>query len=142
MKDGFDVVTDVRALLNTQNMLALLGTGGKVEPSVKSTASTVKGIVVNSISVSNTPDQIGFGNVNCYAPAISSTVNGKTVLLPDQASLSTLAKAVPPLIDGVYSASFRVWIEDAAVIMQDTDGSYFANIRFRYQSIQENFKNI
>ncbi|RZJ90975.1 MAG: hypothetical protein EOO20_06595 [Chryseobacterium sp.] len=141
MKDGFDVVTDVRGLINTPAIQGLLG-GGKIEPSVKSTASTVKGIVVNSISISNTADQIGFGNVNCYAPAISSTVNGKTVLLPDQQALSTLAKAIMPLIDGVYSASFRVWVEDMAVILQDTDGSYFANIRFRYQSIQENFKNI
>lgn len=142
MKDGFDVVTDVRGLLNIQTILGLLGTGGKVEPSVKSTASTVKGIVINSLSISNTADQIGFGNVNCYAPAISSTTNGKTVLLPDQASLSTLAKAVTPLIDGVYSTHFRVWVEELAVIVPDTDGSYFANIRFRYQSIQENFKNI
>ncbi|MDQ1139421.1 hypothetical protein [Pedobacter agri] len=141
MKDGFDVVTDVRGLINIPAIKSLLG-GGKVEPSVKSTASTVKGIVVNSISISNTADQIGFGNVNCYAPAISSTVNGKTVLLPDQQALSTLAKAITPLIDGVYSASFRVWVEDMAVILQDTDGSYFANIRFRYQSIQDNFKNI
>ncbi|RZJ84899.1 MAG: hypothetical protein EOO20_20665 [Chryseobacterium sp.] len=141
MKDGFDVVTDVRALINIPNVLALIP-GGKVEPSVKSTSSTVKGIVVNSISISNTTDQIGFGNVNCYAPAISSTANGKTVLLPDQQALSTLAKAITPLIDGVYSASFRVWVEDMAVILQDTDGSYFANIRFRYQSIQDNFKNI
>ena len=141
MKDGFDVVTDVRGLINVPSIQTMLS-GGKVEPSVKSTPSTVKGIVVNSLSITNTADQIGFGNVNCYAPAIISNVLGNNVSSPDQQTLSNLAKAIASLIDGVYSASFRVWVEEGAVILKDTDGSYFANIRFRYQSIQENFKNI
>ncbi|WP_443945602.1 hypothetical protein ACJVDH_00390 [Pedobacter sp. AW1-32] len=141
-KDSFDLVADVRGLLNVPAITTLLEPGGRVDPSVKTTASTVKGIVVNSLGITYTQDQIGFGNINCYAPAIPSTINGKTVLLPDQAYLSTLAKQVTKLIDGVYASTFRVWVEEGALILQDTDGSYFANIRFRYQSIQENYKNI
>ncbi|MCZ4244978.1 hypothetical protein [Pedobacter punctiformis] len=141
-KDGFDLVSDVFKLINVSSVQILLGEKGKVEPSVKSTDSSTKGIVVNSISISNTSDQIGFGNVNCYAPSISSTVNGKAVQLPDQATLSNLVKAVKPLIDGIYKPTFRVWIEELGVILQDTDGSYFANLTFRYQSIQDNYTNI
>lgn len=135
-KDGFDLVTDVRGLINTGPILALLGTGGKVDPSIKTTSSNVKGIVVNAIGITNDQDQIGFGNVNCYAPAIISNINGKSVSLPDQAALSTLVKAIKPLIDDIYTPTFRVWIEEMGTIMQDTDGSYFANIGFRYQSIK------
>lgn len=140
-KDGFDIVTDVRGLVNTPAIIALLQ-GGKVDPSVKTTASNVKGIVVNSIGITNTADQIGYGNVNCYCPSLVSTINGKAVQLPDQSALSTLAKAVKPLIDEIYKPTFRVWIEDLPVIIQDTDGSYFANMKFRYQSIQNNYTNI
>lgn len=141
MKDGFDVVTDVRNLINIQTVQQMLN-GGKVEPSIKSTASSIKGIVVNSITISNDQDQVGFGNVNCYAPPLESNVNSNTLPLPDQATLSTLAKTVTALIDGVYTPSFRVWVDNGAQILKDTDGSYFANIRFRYQSIQSNYKRI
>lgn len=142
-KDGFDIVTDIRSLINIPEVIALLGVGGKVDPSVKTTSSSVKGIVVNSLGITNTADQIGFGNVNCYAPSLPPlTINGKSVSLPDQQSLSTLVKAITPLIDGQYKATFRCWVVENGTIMQDTDGSYFANIRFRYQSIQDNYKNI
>lgn len=134
-KDGFDLVTDIIGLVKTGPVLTLLQ-GGKVDASVKTTASSVKGIVVNAIGITNVADQIGFGNVNCYAPATISTIGGKPVSLPDQLALSTLVKAIKPLIDDIYKPTFRVWIEEMGTIMQDTDGSYFANIAFRYQSIQ------
>ncbi|RZJ90285.1 MAG: hypothetical protein EOO20_08555 [Chryseobacterium sp.] len=140
-KDAFDVVTDVRALINITAIQALLS-GGKVEPSVKTTASTVKGVVVNCLGITNDPDQLAYGSINCYAPAIISTINGKSVLLPDQAVLSTLAKAIIPLVDEQYKATFRCWIEDLPTITQDTDGSYYANIGFAYRSIQTNYTNI
>jgi len=140
-KDVFDMVTDVRSLINIQSIKDLLG-GGKIEPSVKSTGKTVKGIVVNGLSISNTADQIGYGNVNCYAPALSSTVDGKVVLLPDQSTLSNLAKAVKNVIDSHFDGEFSCWIEEPGAPMQDTDGSYFANCTYRYEFSQKNFKNI
>lgn len=140
-KDAFDVVTDIRGLINIPAITSLLS-GGKVEPSVKTTASTVKGVVVNCLGITNDPDQLAYGSVNCYAPALSSTVNGKTVLLPDQQSLSNLAKAIIPLVDEQYKDNFRCWIEDLPTITQDTDGSYYANIGYAYRSIQTNYTNI
>lgn len=140
-KDGFDVVTDVRGLVNVPSIISLLQ-GGLVEPSIKSTDASVMGIVVNSTGITNTQDQIGFGSVNCYAPAIETTVNGKVQQLPDQASLSAMVKAVKPLIDGIYEETFRVWVEDMGNVYQNPDGSYFASVRYRYQSIQDNYKNI
>ena len=140
-KDGFDVVTDIRGLINVQSVLLLLQ-GGKVDPSIKTTGASKRGIVVNVLGITNAQDQIGFGNINCYAPAIISTIDGKSISLPDQATLSTLAKAIEPLIDDVYTSSFRVWIKEEGIPTQDTDGSYFASIQFGYQSIQDNFKRV
>ena len=140
-KDAFDVVTDVRGLINIPAIIALLS-GGKVEASVKTTASTAKGVVVNCLGITNDPDQLAYGSINCYAPAVISNINGKSVQLPDQGVLSTLAKAIIPLVDEQYKATFRCWIEDLPTITQDTDGSYYANIGFAYRSIQTNYTNI
>lgn len=140
-KDGFDIVTDVRALINVPSILALLN-GGKVDPSIKTTGPEVRGIVVNALGITNSAEQKGAGNVNCYAPAIISTINGKSVGLPDQQVLSTLAKAIKPLIDGVRMPHFECWVDDMPFILRDNDGSYFANISFSYQASQNNFKNI
>lgn len=141
-KDGFDVVTDVRSLINIPSILALLGTGGKVDPSIKTTGSDKKGIVVNSIGITNTKEQKGLGNINCYSPAIISKINGKNVSLPDQQALSTLVKVVKPLVDGVRMSHFECWVSEQATIVQDTDGSYFANLPFEYRASQNGFKNI
>lgn len=140
-KNGFDVVSDVRSLLNVQGVISLLE-GGFVEPNIKSTDRYVRGIVVNTTGISNTQDQIALGSINCYAPSIEATVMGRQVQLPDQATLSLLVKAVEPLIDNIHRASFRVWVWDNGRIFQDADGSYFATIRYRYQSLQENYKRI
>lgn len=142
MKDGFDIVKDIKALINIPSIIALLD-GGKVDMSVKSTAPTFKGVVINALGINNEADQVGFGNINCYAPALQIPIgDNKYSQLPDQQALSNLAKAITPLVDEQYKPTFRCWIEEAANIMQDTDGSYFANVKFRYQSIQSNYTNI
>ena len=63
-KDNFDIVTDIRALVNVPSILTLLN-GGKVDPSVKTTGADVRGIVINSLGITNTAEQIGSGNINC-----------------------------------------------------------------------------
>lgn len=140
-KDAFDVITDIRELINIPVIKDMIS-GGKIEPSVKSTAQSLKGVVINCMGITNAADQIAYGNVNCYCPSILSTISGKSVQLPDQLALSNLAKAIVPLIDEQYKPTFRCWIEDLPEIVQDTDGSYFASIGFRYQSVQKNFTNI
>lgn len=133
MKDGFDIVTDVRGLLSP--LIPLLN-GGAIYPSVRPSGSNKTDVVVNSLGISNKIDQVGFGNINIYAPFIQSSANGKPQTLPNQQLLSNLAKATVPLVDEVYKSTFRCWIEELPILLQDTDGSYFCNIRFRYQSIK------
>lgn len=140
-KDGFDIVTDVMNLINVPSILALLE-GGQIDPSVKTTSSSVKGIVVSSLGITNAAEQVGNGNINCYAPPIISTIDDKSVLLPDQSALSTLAKAISPLVDGYRGSNFECWITTMPTVMQDTEGGYFANLQFEYRSSQYNLKNI
>jgi hypothetical protein len=140
MKDGFDVVTDVRSLINVPAVLSLIT--GKVYPGVRPSSSIKSDIVVRTNGGTNTQDQAFYVYINCYYPNETPTIDGKLQSLPDYAKLSTLAKAITPLVEEVYKSTFRCWIEETPILMQDTDGAYFISIRLRYQSIQSNYNNI
>jgi len=140
MKNGFEVVNDVRALINVQPVLGLIT--GAIYPGQRPSNSTKSDIVVRTNGGTNSQDQAFYVYINCYYPSISSTIDGKLQSLPDYAKLSTLAKAIEPLVDSQFKATFRCWVDETANLVQDSDGSFFISIRVRYQSIQENYKNI
>ncbi len=136
MKDNFDMVQDIRSLINVPAITSLID--GKIYPNIRPDNSQKADLVVNGLGVTNTQQQIGSGNINGYVPKI----NQGGILVADQARLKTLGKAIVDLVDGVYKDSFRVYVEDTPEIVRDTDGSYFVNIGFKYYSIQEEFKTI
>jgi len=139
MKDGFDVVTDVSALLRVQPITSQLGVGGNIFPDFRPDGRADKiDIVVNTTGIINSQMQIGYANVNIYKPAV--TVGGKAQA--DQAGLRSLCKLVQPYLDGIWAHSFHTEIEEAGQIERDTDGSYFANITVKYYSLNTEFKNI
>jgi hypothetical protein len=141
MKDGLDVVTDVRSLINIQAITGLID--GKIWSNQRLNNSTKTDIVVNCNSISNTAIQIGFGNVNIYVPAlIIASGNGGTQQYPDYAKMNTICKAVTPYLDTQFKATFRTEIEESGNVYQDTDGTWFINIGFKYYSMQTNYKNI
>jgi len=138
MKDSFDITIDVRGLLNMPAILTLLGADGKIFQTERPTGrANFTDIVINALGITNTSLQKGSGNVNCYVPTITSN----SVKIADQAKMMVLSRAVIALIDEQYKATFQTWIEDSQNILQDSDGSYFVNIPFEYQSLQ-NYKNI
>ncbi|SMC53243.1 hypothetical protein [Pedobacter nyackensis] len=135
MKDVFDMVTDVRSLVNVPVLTSTIN--GKVYPNLRPDGRTdFADLVVNGLSITNTQQQIGSGNVNGYVPTI--TKDG--VRVPDQARLSAMGKSIITLIDNQYHDTFRVFVDGGAVPMRDTDGSYFVNVPFKYHSIQDNYQ--
>ncbi|AMR34135.1 hypothetical protein A0256_23135 [Mucilaginibacter sp. PAMC 26640] len=139
MKDCFDITIDVRAMLNVTSVTSLLGTGGAIFQTERPSGRVAfTDVVINALGITNETIQRGSGNINIYAPAITSG----TAKLADQVKLMNISRAVMPLVDAQYKPTFQTWIEDSSTIMQDTDGSYFLNMPFKYQSIQDNFKNI
>ena len=138
MKDSFDITIDVRGLLNVPAITTLLGADGKIFQTERPTGRTnFTDIVINALGITNTSLQKGSGNVNCYVPTITSG----SVKVADQAKMMALSRAVIALIDEQYKATFQTWVDSAQSVLQDTDGSYFVNIPFEYQSVQ-NYKNI
>ncbi len=138
MKDCFDMVTDVRGLLNVESVQALLQ-GGKIYPHQRpSGRNACIDIVISCRGVTNTQIQNGFGVINCYVPTITS--GGQQ--LTDQTTFAKVAKTLIPLIDEQFKSTFHTWLDDTPEIMRDTDGKDFLNIRFRYRSLQSNYKHI
>ncbi len=130
MKDVFDMVTDVRSLLNVPALTSLID--GGIYPSIRPDGSTKCDVVINGLGITQNQDQAGAGNINIYVPKIKAG----TLMVPDQARMSAIGKAVMPLIDGIYKSTFRVFLDGPALPIQDTDGSYFVNIQYKYYSIQ------
>ncbi|RZM22426.1 MAG: hypothetical protein EOO88_29460 [Pedobacter sp.] len=138
MKDGFDITIDVRGMLNVPAVTTLLGADGKIYQTERPTGrALMTDIVVNALGITNTTLQKGSGNINCYATPITSG----GVKTADQTKLMALSRAIIKVVDEQYRSTFQTWIDDAPTILQDNDGSYFVNIPFEYQSVQ-NYTNI
>jgi hypothetical protein len=141
MKDGFDLVTDLRGLVNVPDITALID--GKIYPNIRPNNSTKTDIVINSVTINNSQDQIGYGNVNVYVPTIAgASGNGGQQQFPDYAKMNAICKAITPYVETQYRDTFRTEVEAAGNIYQDTDGSWFINIRIKYRSIQTDYQNI
>lgn len=145
MKDGFDMVTDVWALINIPSVTSLLGAGGVVWRDVKpaNRGANYCDIVVNSLGVTNSQMQRGIANVNIFVPTIArQQPDGSKQPMPDREKLNAITKAVQPLLDTRWMPTFHTEIEDTGDPVQDTDGSWYVNIELNYYSIQTNYQNI
>jgi hypothetical protein len=139
MRDSFDITIDVSTMLDVPAIRTLIGTDGEIYQSERPSGRTDKtDIVVNAWGITNDALQKGSGNINIYAPGI---ISGHS-MVADQAKLLSISRAIYPLIDSQYRTNYQTWIEYSATIMRDTDGSWFVNMPFEYQSVQDNFKNI
>lgn len=136
MKDVFDMVIDVRGLVNIPAVTNLLT--GKVYPNLRPDGSTKGDVVVYGLGIDNDQIQDGYGNINGYLPMIPQ--NG--VSITDQTGLMNLGKQIALAIDLKFKTNFRVWVDEAPKLSRDTDGKHYVNVKYHYQSIQENKNNI
>lgn len=141
MKNTFDMMTDVRSLINVASITSLINGGIWIEK--KPDNSEKVDLVINAITISNDQFQVGAGNVNIHSPTVLQTVNGKQSKFPDYAKLSILVKELEAVLDAKYKLSFSTEVGDrSGKIYEDDDGSFFANVPFIYRSYNKNYKNI
>lgn len=143
MKDSFDMVTDVRSLINVPAVTELLEEG-KIYPHVRPTGRSGKmDIVVNALGVNNAQMQQGTTNINIYVPSIKATQeDGSIQYLPDYVRLNALMKIVQPLVESQYRETFNTEVTDPGTLMQDADGSWFVSMQLTCRSFQKNYQNI
>lgn len=120
-----------------------LPAGAKIYPDVRPDSRKNKAdIVINVLGPTNNVLQVGTGNVNIYWPSITETVDGAQWTKPDHFNLGRMAKLVTPFLESQWRDSFHTEVETPPVLLRDTDGSYFINIRVKYYSLQSNYQNI
>jgi beta-galactosidase/beta-glucuronidase len=141
MKDAFDIIKDIRSLINVQAVTSLL-TGAIWSDFRPDNRQLKSDIVVNSLGITNTQMQVGFANVNVYVPKSQQTIDGVSQLYPDQAKMLQMGKLLVPLLETQWRDTFHTEVEDPGTTVKDTDGSYFISIRVKYYSVQDNYKNI
>ncbi|WP_183560686.1 hypothetical protein [Mucilaginibacter sp. SP1R1] len=142
MKNGFDMVTDVRSLINVPAVLDLID--GEIYPDARPTGRQfMTDIVVNSLGVNNAVFQKGTPNINIYAPnMITTQPDGSVQQLPNYVRLSEIVKAITTCVETQYRETFNTEITDPGTLLQDADGNWFASMQLAYQSIQSNYQNI
>ncbi|WP_316743803.1 hypothetical protein [Pedobacter antarcticus] len=140
MKDAIDLVNDVRALINIPMITSQIT--GKVWADERWDDTSKTDVVVSSTGIVNTVIQVGYANVNIYTPSEKLAYGGKDKLYPPRQELKRISNLLIPLIESKVTSTFKTSVDEAGLIMRDTDGSWFMNIRVRYQSLQSNYKNI
>ena len=140
MKSALDLVDDIIKLIEVPAITGQIS--GKVWAEERWDDVSKTDILVNSTGIVNLAMQVGFANINIYVPSESQTWGGKAKLYPNRKEMKRLVALISPLVETQWKETFHCEIEEAGNILQDTDGSWFINIRVKYWSLQENYKNI
>jgi len=143
MKSGTQITSDVRSLINIPEVLDNIS--GKIYPYVLQIKDNTS-IVVSCYTVSNQFMQNATVNVNVHCPMLSikpeGSVDPQQIQMPDLNTFDKVTSLILPYLDCQYKYDFNTEVESPGVLIRDTDGSYFLNIRVKYRSLQTNYKNI
>lgn len=135
MKTGIEVILDVRSLISISDVTSAIT--GKIYEVRRPTNSKLIDIVIGVQGVDNNWMQQALLNVNINVPNLASDST-----MPDLRNLNNISKLLVPLLDGQNKSDFYTKVDAPAIIYQDTDGTFYANIKVKYFSVQTNHKNI
>lgn len=145
MKTGLDMVQIGYQLINQPDVHALLsGSIFKLQRPQRTITSTESDIVINPLALPNKQYQEGVFNVNIHVPNLQNVVIGGKPdnTQPDIAAMNSIAAAVIPKLDNVWGDDYHLDCQTSGLPIQDSDGTWYLNIRVNFYSIQQNFKNI
>ena len=143
MKTGLEMVDDVYSLINKPEVKALIN--GMIAKHRRPKASKRKDIVVGSLALSAFQLQQGITNVNIHIPNLKGwdTLDGiADDQQPDSATFKAITSVIVPLLDAQYKETFHTAVMDAPNLGQDSDGTWYMNIRVNYYAVINNFKNL
>jgi hypothetical protein len=134
MKDSFDIAEDVISLISTPEVTTFIT--GKIYADSRPNNSNKQDIVVRVLA-----------GTNEWIQNAVVVINGDGFLLPDSDKpdmfkMRDLGKILTQSLEGQYRNEFFTEIVNPAQVRTDRDGSKYLNIRVRYRSIQNNFKNV
>lgn len=137
MKTGNQSVDDV------YGMLVGLVISGQIYKYKRPLNSKKVDIVVNSLTLSTQPLQQGIVNINIHSPNMKNVqIEGQPDSeFPDSETLNRIAADIIPLVDVQWKDTFHTDIDTAPNMLQDSDGTWYINIRLNYYSVINDFKN-
>lgn len=142
MKTGIDAITDVWKLINVPEVKTLID--GVIIRQRRPKGSNLFDVVVNSLGNSTDMLQEGIVNINIHATNLKSVKFGAFTddQQPDLDRLNLIAKTIVPLVDTIYKENWHIDVDRSPQQFQDSDGSWYVNIRLNYYSVLNTFKNI
>jgi len=133
MKTAFDIVQDVRSLINVSELLNQID--GQIYPFVKPSNSTKQDITVSVLSANNEQIQEATVNIRIHSP----NLNGS---LPDSEHYDKISKIICTLTDAQYREFFHTEVFEPGRVYRDENGKHVCLVQLDYYSIQSNYKNI
>ncbi|GGG93486.1 hypothetical protein [Pedobacter zeae] len=133
MKTAFDIVKDVRGMINVPEVLNYID--GKIYPFVMPSNSSKQNITVSVLSANNDWMQEATVNIRIHSPNINGT-------LPDLKHYDLISKIICSLTDSQYRDTFHTEVIEPGRLYRDQDGSHVCVVQIDYYSIQNNYKNI
>lgn len=140
MKDCFDIWADVRSLIELPELLEHID--GQIYELIRPGGRKQTDIVINSIGATNQQVQQSIVNINIHAQYLEIIQNGMASPVADRQKYEFLSDIIVPLVANQHRNDFFTTVERPPITRKDTDGTWFCNIRLRWNSIQTNFKNI
>lgn len=137
MKTIFDAVTDIYKLIAVDSVKDQLS--GSVYKNTRPYGSQVADVVINGLALTNRVNQIGVVNINIHAPNL--ILQGDTSQ-PDTVKMNEVAKTIVSILDPYWAEDFHCDIDTAGNLFEDTDKTYYLNLRVNYYSFVNNFQNL
>lgn len=139
MKTGNQSVDDVYGLL-----IGVNGVTGSIFKYKRPLNSKKVDVVINSLTLNASVLQQGIVNINIHAPNRTDIkfdgVSDNS--FADNLTLEYICGQIIPMVDCQWKETFHTDVDTAPNMLQDSDGTWYINIRVNYYSVINDFKNI
>lgn len=127
MKIDFDIIDDIRKIINIPEITALVSAIRPFESLPTDFSNKSKFIVINMLAGTADQMQQGTVNVNIYVPDYADGY-------ADVSNLRSITNAVYPLLDGAYTDFVSLEITNTPKTYKETDvpGYHYTNLRIRF----------
>jgi|SRR5690606_1250023 hypothetical protein len=140
IKSTLDIEQELYRHLNRPSIRSIIS--GNImngdRPIYAPNATKKEDIVINTITLDNSMNQMGAANINIWVPDIINPYGG-TGKTPNKARLNIITKAILPLVDEYYPMSqeetFHFWVEWTQLFREESLDYSYMNIRLQYRNI-------
>lgn len=142
MKTGIQMIRDGYAIVNVPAVKNIIS--GAVYLGERPQNSVKQDVVFNTLALTNEQLQQGVFNVNIHCPNKANVViDGETDnTQPDIEAFTEITLVVANILNDYVGFDFKLYAQNTGLLLRDTDGTWYVNIRVNYNSFQNHYSNI